>query len=89
MAITYVISFAFLLFISLLLFVGAGWVMKILGKIIEIISWPVKKLWGLINRLMDKGIEATIGETRFCAFGGFKGFLMFICLILFDFCLIG
>ena len=83
MVIAYVISLAFLLFISLFLFVGAGWVMKVLGKIIHVISWPVRKLWDLINRLMDKGIEVTIGNKRFYAFGGFKGFLMFVCLILF------
>ena len=84
--ISIIISLAFLLFVSLILFTAGSWVMKVLGKIIHFISYPLRKLWDAINSLLDKCAEAiAIGRKRleFNVFGGFKGFLMFVCLILF------
>ncbi len=81
-----IVAYAFLLFLSLILFVAGSWVMKLLGKIIHVISYPVRKLWDVINDLLDGHAEyITIGEKRFrfYVFGGFKGFLMFACLFLF------
>lgn len=71
----------FLIFISLVLFVYISYVMEFIGKVTGFLAYPFKKLWKTAKLSLQKNEDPEFMQrlnSRFSAFGGFAGGLVFI-----------
>lgn len=84
-SIVMVCAVAFLIFISLVLFVYLSYVMEFMGKAAGFLAYPFKKLWELAKQWAQKNTDPQLQQTlndRFSVFGGAGGFLAFIVVAL-------
>ena len=76
---------AFLIFISLVLFVYLSYVMEFMGKAAGFLAYPFKKLWELAKQWVQENTDPELQQTlndRFSVFGGAAGFFAFIVVAL-------
>ena len=74
-------AIAFLIFLSLVLFVYVTYVMEFIGKVTGFLSYPFKKLWKMAKQLIQGNTDPYLRDrlnNKFSAFGGIAGCLVFI-----------
>lgn len=78
-------AITFLIFISLVLFVYISYIMEFMGKAAGFLAYPFKKLWETAKQSIQKNTSPQLKHrlnSKFSAFGGFAGGLVFIVVAL-------